>query len=520
MTTTEPRQFTVSGIDPAAPWDDNRHPFDGLSDTEKFVGLGLTFDDVLLVPSQSEVLPAAASTATRLTKSISLAIPVISAAMDTVTEARMAIALAREGGLGIVHRNLSIEEQVSEVDKVKRSESGMIVEPVTLPPDAPVREALAVMERYHISGVPITADRGRLVGILTNRDLRFVDDIEQPVRSVMTSENLITAPAGTTLEEAQSILHRHRVEKLPVVDERGYLTGLITVKDIQKKIQFPNATKDAQGRLRVGAAVGVGADAVERALALAEDGVDLLVVDTAHGHASAVLAMVRHLKSRLNIPIMAGNVATAAATEALIDAGADAVKVGVGPGSICTTRVVAGTGVPQVTAIYDCQKAAARHGIPLIGDGGIQYSGDIAKAIAAGADAVMLGSLLAGVDESPGEVVLYQGERFKEYRGMGSIGAMKARSFSKDRYFQEGARVEKLVPEGIEGRVAYKGPLGNLVYQLVGGLRSAMGYVGAPDIATLKREAQFVQITAAGLRESHPHDVIVTKEAPNYRVNN
>jgi IMP dehydrogenase len=520
MTITEPRQFTVSGIDPAAPWDDTSHPFDGLSDTEKFVGLGLTFDDVLLVPAQSEVLPATASTATRLTKSISLAIPVISAAMDTVTEARMAIALAREGGLGIIHRNLSIEEQVSEVDKVKRSESGMIVEPVTLPPDAPVREALAVMERYHISGVPITEDRGRLVGILTNRDLRFVEDVEQPVSSVMTSENLITAPAGTTLEEAQSILHRHRVEKLPVVDERGYLTGLITVKDIQKKIQFPNATKDAQGRLRVGAAVGVGADAEERAAALVAAGVDLLVVDTAHGHSVSVSQTVERIKRTYRIEVMAGNVATGSATEALIAAGADAVKVGVGPGSICTTRVVAGVGVPQVTAVLDCARAAARHDVPIVADGGIQYSGDIAKAIAAGADVVMLGSLLAGVDESPGEVVLYQGERFKEYRGMGSIGAMKSRSYSKDRYFQEGVgNIQKLVPEGIEGRVAYKGPLGNLVYQLVGGLRSAMGYVGAPDIPTLKRETRFVRITAAGLRESHPHDVVITREAPNYRSN-
>jgi len=520
MTVTEPRQFTISGIDPAAPWDDTLHPFNGLSDTEKFVGLGLTFDDVLLVPAQSEVLPATASTATRLTKSISLAIPIISAAMDTVTEARMAIALAREGGLGIVHRNLSIEEQVSEVDKVKRSESGMIVEPVTLPPEAPVREALAVMERYHISGVPITADRGRLVGILTNRDLRFVDDVEQPVRSVMTSEDLITAPTGTTLEEAQSILHRHRVEKLPVVDERGYLTGLITVKDIQKKIQFPNATKDAQGRLRVGAAVGVGADAEERAAALVDAGVDLLVVDTAHGHSRSVLQMVELMKRTYRIEVMAGNVATGSATEALIAAGADAVKIGVGPGSICTTRVVAGVGVPQVTAVLDCARAAARHDVPIVADGGIQYSGDIAKAIAAGADVVMLGSLLAGVDESPGEVVLYQGERFKEYRGMGSIGAMKSRSYSKDRYFQEGVgNIQKLVPEGIEGRVAYRGPLGNLVYQLVGGLRSAMGYVGAPDIPTLKRETRFVRITAAGLRESHPHDVVITREAPNYRSN-
>ncbi len=487
--------------------------------SDKFTGLGLTFDDVLLVPAASDVVPNEVSTRTRITRDITLNIPLMSAAMDTVTEARLAIGLAREGGLGVIHRNLSIEDQVAEVDKVKRSESGMIVEPVTLPPDAPVREALSVMERYHISGVPITENGGKLVGILTNRDLRFIDDIDQEIGAVMTRDNLITAPAGTTLDEAGAILHRHKVEKLPVVDERGYLTGLITVKDIQKKIQFPYATKDSKGRLRVAAAVGVGADAIERAEALAAEEVDLLVVDTAHGHSTAVLEMVATLKKRLNISIMAGNVATAAATEALIAAGADAVKCGVGPGSICTTRVVAGTGVPQITAIYECAKAAARHGIPVVGDGGIQYSGDVAKAIAAGADAVMLGSLLAGVDESPGEVVLYQGERFKEYRGMGSIGAMKARSYSKDRYFQEGVgNIQKLVPEGIEGRVAYKGPLSNLVYQLVGGLRSAMGYVGAADIVSLKRDAQFVRITAAGLRESHPHDVIVTKEAPNYRV--
>jgi IMP dehydrogenase len=520
MTATGSRIASISDLDPALPWSAEERAPGALLDSEKFVGLGLTFDDVLLVPAQSDVLPATANTATRLTKSIALAIPVLSAAMDTVTEARMAIALAREGGLGVIHRNLSIEEQVGEVDKVKRSESGMIVEPVTLPADAPVREALAVMERYHISGVPITDDVGHLVGILTNRDLRFVEDVEQPVSAVMTSEHLITAPAGTTLEEAQSILHRHRVEKLPVVDERGFLTGLITVKDIQKKIQFPHATKDAQGRLRVGAAVGVGTDAEERAAALVNAGVDLLVVDTAHGHSASVLQTVEHVKRAHRVDVMAGNVATGAAVEALVAAGADAVKVGVGPGSICTTRVVAGVGVPQVTAVLDCASAAARHEIPVVADGGIQYSGDLAKAIAAGADAVMLGSLLAGVDESPGEVVLYQGERFKEYRGMGSIGAMKARSYSRDRYFQEGVgNIQKLVPEGIEGRVAYKGPLGNLIYQLVGGLRSAMGYVGAADIPTLKRETRFVRITAAGLRESHPHDIVITREAPNYRSN-
>jgi IMP dehydrogenase len=520
MTITEPQAVAAIPRGRAIPFDETLHPFDALSDSEKFVGLGLTFDDVLLVPARSETLPAEASTATRLTRSISLAIPLLSAAMDTVTEARMAIALAREGGLGVIHRNLSIEEQVGEVDKVKRSESGMIVEPVTLPADAPVSEALAMMERYHISGVPITDEVGHLVGILTNRDLRFVDNVEQPVSAVMTSEGLITAPTGTTLEQARSILHHHRVEKLPVVDEQGFLTGLITVKDIQKRIQFPNATKDAKGRLRVAAAVGVGVDAEERAAALIHAGVDLLVVDTAHGHARSVLEMVARIKRRYAIEVMAGNVATGAATEALIAAGADAVKVGVGPGSICTTRVVAGVGVPQITAVLDCARAAGRHDIPIVADGGIQYSGDIAKAIAAGADVVMLGSLLAGVDESPGEVVLYQGERFKEYRGMGSLGAMKARSFSKDRYFQEDVgNIQKLVPEGIEGRVAYKGPLGTIVYQLVGGLRSAMGYVGAADIPAMKRETRFVRITAAGLRESHPHDVMITREAPNYRSN-
>ena len=486
---------------------------------DKFTGMALTFDDVLLLPAASAILPAEVDTSTRIAGGIVLKVPILSAAMDTVTEARLAIALARAGGIGVIHRNLSIEEQVAEVDKVKRSESGMIVEPVTLGPERLVRDAVAVMDHYHISGVPITEEDGKLVGILTNRDLRFIESTDQAIGDVMTRDNLITAPVGTTLDEAAMILHRHRVEKLPVVDDAGLLTGLITVKDIQKKIQFPNATKDSQGRLRVAAAVGVGADAEERAQALVEDGVDLLVVDTAHGHHASVLEMVRTLKSRFGVPIMAGNIATGDAAEALIEAGVDAVKVGVGPGSICTTRVVAGTGVPQISAVYECAQAAAKHGIPVISDGGVQYSGDIAKAIAAGADAVMLGSLLAGVDESPGEVVLYQGERFKEYRGMGSLGAMKARSFSKDRYFQEAiGNQDKLVPEGIEGRVAYKGPLLNLVFQLVGGLRSAMGYVGAVDIASLKRDAQFVQITAAGLRESHPHDVIVTKEAPNYRM--
>jgi IMP dehydrogenase len=486
---------------------------------DKFVGIGLTFDDVLLLPARSDVLPADVSTSTRIARDITLNIPILSAAMDTVTEARLAIAIAREGGLGIVHRNLSIEEQAAEIDKVKRSESGMIVEPVTLGPDEPIGNALLVMERYHISGVPITDTENKLVGILTNRDLRFVQDTGQPIREVMTSKNLITAPNGTTLDQAREILHRHRVEKLPVVDIQGHLTGLITVKDIQKKIQYPHATKDDRGRLRVGAAIGVGKDADDRADALVAAGVDLLIVDTAHGHSSGVIDYVRRSVRRLNVPIIAGNIATGAAAQALIDAGAEGLKIGVGPGSICTTRVVSGTGVPQITAIYEAARVAARYDVPVIADGGIQYSGDIAKAIAAGADAVMLGSLLAGLDETPGEVIVFQGERFKEYRGMGSLGAMKGRSFSKDRYFQEDiGNVSKLVPEGIEGRVAYKGPLPTLIYQLVGGLRTAMGYAGAEDITALKNETQFVQITAAGLRESHPHDVTVTMEAPNYRV--
>jgi IMP dehydrogenase len=483
----------------------------------KFAKEGLTFDDVLLVPAESRVLPNDVSTRTRLTRRIELAIPIVSAAMDTVTEARLAIALAREGGIGVLHRNLSVEAQVAEVDKVKRSEAGTIVEPVTLPPDASVAQALELMSTYHISGVPITSEDGTLVGILTNRDLRFAPDVTQPVSALMTARDLVTAPIGTTLREAEEILHRHKIEKLPVVDPDGKLSGLITVKDIQKRIQFPDATKDEKGRLRVAAAVGVGNDAWERAGALVDAGVDTLVVDTAHGHSSAVVDMVRRVKSEWDVDVVAGNVATAGATEALIEAGADAVKCGVGPGSICTTRVVAGVGVPQVTAIYDCAAVAARHDIPLIGDGGMTSSGDIAKAIAAGADAIMGGSLLAGTDESPGEIVLHQGERFKEYRGMGSLGAMRARGSSRDRYFQGDVEdVEKLVPEGIEGRVPYKGPLAAILHQLVGGLRQAMGYCGAATIEEMKH-AQFVRITAAGLRESHPHDVTITKEAPNYR---
>ncbi|MES1246665.1 MAG: IMP dehydrogenase [Actinomycetota bacterium] len=480
----------------------------------KFAKEGLTFDDVLLVPAESHVLPNDVSTRTRFSRSIELAIPIVSAAMDTVSEARLAIALAREGGLGIVHRNLSIEAQVAEVDKVKRSEAGMIVEPVTLPPHALVRDALELMAHYKVSGVPITDDAGVLVGILTNRDLRFEQEVDQPVSALMTARDLVTAPVGTTLAEAQAILYRNKIEKLPVFDADGKLRGLITVKDIQKKIQYPQATKDDRGRLRVGAAVGVGPDALARAEALVAAGVDVLVVDTAHGHSAGVIEMVRTIKSRVECDVVAGNIATAEAARALVDAGVDGVKAGIGPGSICTTRVVAGVGVPQVTAVYDVAEAVD---VPVIADGGMTTSGDIAKAIAAGADTVMLGSLLAGTDESPGEVILAQGERFKEYRGMGSLGAMRARSFSKDRYFQGDVEdVEKLIPEGIEGRVAYKGPLAPIVYQLVGGLRQAMGYCGAPTLAEMKN-ARFVRITGAGLRESHPHDVTITKEAPNYR---
>ena len=481
----------------------------------KFAREGLTFDDVLLEPAASDVLPNDVSTTTRLTPRITLAIPIVSAAMDTVTESRLAIALAREGGIGVLHRNLSIEAQVAEVDNVKRSESGMIVEPVTLRPDDHVTDALSLMERYRISGVPIVDQEGRLVGILTNRDLRFRDDADVPVSALMTSSDLVTAPLGTTLDEAQAILGRHRIEKLPVVDADGRLRGLITVKDIQKRIEYPHSTKDEQGRLRVAAAVGVGPDAVDRADALVEAGVDALVLDTAHGHSSGVLESARRLKGRFDVDLIAGNVSTAEGAEALVDAGADAVKVGQGPGAICSTRVVAGVGVPQVTAVQEAAQVAG--GVPVIADGGLTSSGDIAKAIAAGADTVMLGSLLAGTDEAPGDVVVAQGERFKEYRGMGSLGAMKARGFSKDRYFQ--GDVEDpgdLIPEGVEGRVPYKGPVRNVIRQLVGGVRQAMGYTGAATIDELK-QARFVRITGAGLRESHPHDITITKEAPNYR---
>ena len=489
-----------------------------LDRSEKFGKEGLTFDDVLLVPAESAVLPNDVSTATRLTRTIALEIPVVSAAMDTVTEARMAIALAREGGVGIVHRNLSIADQVAEVDKVKRSESGMIVEPLTLPPTALVADALELMERYHVSGVPITDETGRLVGILTNRDLRFEKDVKQPVSAVMTSANLVTAPVGTSLADAERLLHQYRIEKLPVVDASGIIKGLITVKDIQKRIEFPQSTKDPHGRLRVGAAVGVGPDAIERAQALVGAGADVLVVDTAHGHSRGVVEMVARIKGLSGeFEVVAGNIATGDAAEALIDAGADAVKAGIGAGAICTTRIVAGVGVPQLTAVHDVVEVASAHGVPVICDGGMVSSGDVAKAIAAGADTVMLGGMLAGSDEAPGDVVFSHGERYKEYRGMGSIGAMKARGYSKDRYFQGDVEdVEKLVPEGIEGRVPYKGGLDSLVHQIVGGLRQAMGYCGAPTIDAMK-QARFIRITGAGLRESHPHDITITKDAPNYR---
>jgi IMP dehydrogenase len=475
----------------------------------------LTFDDVLLTPGYTEMLPAQVNIQARLTKGITLSIPILSAAMDTVTEARMAIALAREGGLGVIHRNMTIDRQVEEVDKVKRSESGMIVDPITLPPEAMLRDAEAIMSRYRISGVPITRD-SILVGILTNRDIRFVEsqDLDQPISRFMTSENLITAPVGTTLDEAKEILGRHRIEKLPLVDAQGHLKGLITVKDIQKKRDYPGAALDAGGRLLCAAAIGVGKDAEARARALISAGVDVLAIDTAHGHSRGVLDVITQIKKLgSNVCVVAGNVVTAEGTQALISAGADAVKVGVGAGSICTTRIVSGAGMPQITAIQNCLEAAARSDIPLIADGGIRYSGDIVKALAAGASTVMLGSLMAGLDESPGDVVLYEGRRFKDYRGMGSLGAMQG--LGRDRY-GSGQGGSKTVPEGIEGRVPFKGSLQDYVFQLVGGLRSGMGYVGACDLNELRTKAKFVRVTHAGLIESHPHDVIVTKEAPNY----
>jgi IMP dehydrogenase len=482
----------------------------------------LTFDDVMLLPGHSDFLPRDADLSTFLTRRIRLNVPLISSAMDTVTEARTAIAMAQEGGIGIVHKNLSVDAQALEIDKVKKSESGMIVDPITMRPDQKIRDALELMKKYRISGVPITNEEGKAVGILTNRDLRFVKNVDQPIANVMTKTNLVTVPPGTTLEKAKESLHEHRIEKLLVVDDRGNLKGLITIKDIEKIQKYPGACKDSFGRLRVGAAVGVTPDREERIDALVKAGCDVIVVDTAHGHSKGVIEAVRATKRTFpNVELVAGNVATAEATEALLKAGADAVKVGIGPGSICTTRVIAGIGVPQLSAVARCAEVADRHGIPIIADGGIKYSGDITKAIAAGASSVMIGSLFAGVDESPGETVLYQGRTYKVYRGMGSVEAMK--SGSADRYGQRDVVGDpeadlKLVPEGIEGRVPYRGPLSAQVFQLTGGLRAGMGYCGTRTIEELRKKAKFTRITSAGLRESHVHDVIITREAPNYRV--
>ncbi len=482
---------------------------------DKYAREGLTFDDVLLIPAESQVLPNQINISTWLTRKIRLNIPIVSSAMDTVTETRLAIGLAREGGLGFIHKNMSIEKQADMVRKVKRSESGMITDPITLEPDKTVGDALDLMSEYRISGVPITTVEGNLVGILTNRDLRFETDRSRPVHELMTSKNLVTVPEGTTLEQAKEILHRHRIEKLLVVNSRDKLSGLITVKDIMKQIEHPYACKDKHGRLQVGAAVGAGGDYLERAAALVRAGVDVLCVDTAHGHSQGVLdAVVRVREEFSGVQLVAGNISTPAATVALIERGVDAVKVGQGPGSICTTRVISGAGMPQITAITECARAAERFGVPIIGDGGIKYSGDVAKALAAGAHSVMIGSLFAGTEESPGETILYEGRSYKSYRGMGSIGAMQ--QGSSDRYFQADER-SKLVAEGIEGMVPYKGPLSDTVFQLIGGLRSGMGYAGARDIEALRREARFIRISMASLAESHPHDVKITKEAPNYK---
>ena len=488
--------------------------------TNRPIEEALTFDDVSLYPQRSEIIPRDTDVSTRFTRNVRINIPIVSAAMDTVTDARLAIALAREGGIGVIHRAMDADRQVVEIDKVKKSEYGMVVDPITMAPEQRLYEVLEVMEKYRISGVPVTKG-GKLVGILTNRDLRFETKLDLKVGDVMTKDKLITAPVGTTLEEAKEILHRHRIEKLPVVDQEFNLKGLITIKDIEKRIKFPNACKDILGRLRVGAAVGVGPEAMERVPMLIKAGADVLVVDTAHGHSESVLEMVRGIKRRYSgTEIVAGNIVTAEATEDLIKAGADAVKVGIGPGSICTTRVVAGVGVPQITAIRACVEMAGKYDVPVISDGGIKHSGDITKAIAAGAHSVMLGGLFAGTEESPGETVLYQGRTYKVYRGMGSLSAMQSRG-ARERYFQDPeADVEKLVPEGIEGRVPYKGVLSALVYQLVGGLRAGMGYCGCKNIEELRNTAKFIRLTQAGLRESHVHDVIITKEAPNYRIEN
>lgn len=487
--------------------------------SEKFVDYnGFTFDDLLLAPGYSEVLPGQVDTSSYLTRGISLHTPICSAAMDTVTEARLAIALAREGGIGILHRNLPIEEQAAEADKVKRSESGVIVDPFYLYPEDRVTQAMELMAHYHISGVPIVDHELRLVGIITNRDLRFISNYDQPIDNVMTKENIVTASVGTDLESAKKILSSRKVEKLPLVDEKGILKGLITIKDIQKAKDFPNATKDSKGRLRVGAAIGTGGDAMDRLDALAACDIDVIIVDTAHGHSKRVIDTIREVRNRYpTLQLVGGNIATAAAAAALIDAGVDAVKVGIGPGSICTTRIVAGIGVPQVAAVMNVAEVAHKHDCMVIADGGIRYSGDIVKALAAGADSVMIGSLFAGTEESPGEAVIYRGRSFKSYRGMGSLGAMKG-GCSKDRYFQEGSAEDKLVPEGIEGLVPHKGSLSGIVYQMIGGIRSGMGYVGAKNIDELHKNSQFIQVTAASMKESHPHDVVITKEAPNYAV--
>ncbi|WCF08448.1 IMP dehydrogenase [Paenibacillus thiaminolyticus] len=483
----------------------------------KFAKEGLTFDDVLLVPRKSNVLPRETDVSTQLSSKVKLNIPMISAGMDTVTEAPLAIAIAREGGIGIIHKNMSIERQAEEVDRVKRSESGVITNPFSLSPEHTVEEADQLMAKYRISGVPIVNEQHKLVGILTNRDLRFVHDYNIQIKEVMTHENLVTAPVGTTLPEAEIILQQHKIEKLPLVDETNTLKGLITIKDIEKAIQYPQAAKDEQGRLLCGAAIGISQDSFDRAAALVEAGVDVIVVDSAHGHHINIIEAVRKLRELYpELTIVAGNVATGEATRDLIEAGASVVKVGIGPGSICTTRVIAGIGVPQITAVYDCATVAREYGIPVIADGGIKYSGDITKAIAAGASAVMLGSLLAGTEESPGESEIYQGRRFKVYRGMGSLGAMK--KGSKDRYFQDSSNEKKLVPEGIEGRVAYKGPLADTIHQLMGGLKAGMGYCGTHNLTELQNDTHFVKISGAGLRESHPHDVQITKEAPNYSL--
>lgn len=481
---------------------------------DKFSKEGLTFDDVLLVPAKSEVLPNNVDVSTKLTRKIRLNIPILSAGMDTVTEGRLAIAIAREGGIGVIHKNMTIEEQVMEVDKVKRSEHGVIVDPFHLSPDHLIGDALELMERYHISGVPITKGE-KLVGIITNRDLRFETDMTKKISEAMTKDNLVTAPEGTGLKEAELILKKHKIEKLPIVDKENNLKGLITIKDIEKAIQYPNSAKDERGRLLVAAAVGVGRNIMDRIDALVQSQVDVIVIDTAHGHSQGVIDTVKKVKSVYpDLQLVAGNVATGEATRELIEAGADAVKVGIGPGSICTTRVIAGIGVPQVTAIYDCAQVANEYDVPIIADGGIKFSGDITKAIAAGASTVMIGSLFAGTDESPGETIIFQGRSYKVYRGMGSLGAMEAGS--SDRYFQEGEK--KLVPEGVEGRVPYKGPLAETIFQLVGGLRAGMGYCGTATIEDLREKGRFIRITSAGLHESHPHDVSITKQSPNYSV--